>query len=211
MIQNINVRFLRGYLKPCLGIYARARGKSRSCVCLAPVASVPGPALSLASAGVPEESSCRLDDDPSAFRDGEHAMISRTSVGLTGATARAKQHACPSSWPEHPLVRVARLRKRFCASRLLSAAYSISRAGEKRQLTRAGSAPRRAKPGQPSPSDTRSRCASYRARNRGSSWPSGPAAAARLIQMVPIRGRPRRRRQLVERTGSAWSTSIGEC
>ena len=41
MIQNINVRFLRGYLKPCLGIYARARGKSRSCVCLAPVASVP--------------------------------------------------------------------------------------------------------------------------------------------------------------------------
>ena len=117
MIQNINVRFLRGYLKPCLGIYAGARGKSRSCACLAPVASVPRTRALSGPAGVPEESSCRLDDDPSAFRDGEHAMISRTSVGLTGATARPKQHACPSCLPEHPLVQVDRLRKRFCAPR----------------------------------------------------------------------------------------------
>ena len=94
----------------------------------------------------------------------------------------------------------------FDAARDACAAFSPKAAEEKQQILACGARRQALRDGQQSPTTHKATAAPRkRARNRGSSWPSGPAAAARLIQMVLIAERRRRRRQLVERTGSAWN------
>ena len=129
-------------------------------------------------------------------------------MGLTGATARARQHACPSSCLSIPAFGYYAVAGVF----LRSAAPLPRSAGQGRRKKTANACGEQsaAREAGPAVAERHLRPLRKLSRAKPHLWRSGPAAAARSTRTVLIAERRRRRRQLVERTGSAWNTSIVE-
>ena len=178
-------------------------------LCLAPVTSVPRTRRGLR----PPQTSrgChlgRLDASSRVRNKGSVCMISRTSVGLTGATARPKQHACPRSCLSIPAFGYYAV----AGVALRSAAPLARSAGQRWRKKPDNACGQRSATREAGPAVAERHPCPLRKESRAKPhlWPSGPAAAARSTRTVLIAERPPRRRRSRAPIVSDWSTWIGE-